>query len=55
MTNFDDEDDDLPGVSASGVSDDISSYLRDKFPKDGDDLDGDIDAGFKDWLNDKFR
>ena len=34
---------------------DISSYLRDKFPKDGDDLYGDADPGMRDWLNDKFR
>jgi len=41
--------------AASGVSDDISSYLRDKFPKDGDNSDGDIDAGMKSWLDDKFN
>ena len=49
------EDEDDVNANASGVvSDDITSYLRDKFPKEGDDLDGDIDAGMKEWLDKKF-
>jgi hypothetical protein len=50
------EEEDDGNASASGiVSDDISSYLKDKFPKDGDDLDGNIDPGMKSWLDDKFN
>ena len=56
MTDFNDDDDGLPSANASGVvSDDMIKYLRDTFPKKGDDLDGDIDAGMKSWLDDKFN
>lgn len=51
---MEEEEEDV-NVSASGVSDDISSYLRDRFPKDGDDLYGDADAGMKRWLDEKFN
>ena len=58
MTDFnvDDDDDGLPSANASGVvSEDVTKYLKEKFPREGDNQDGNIDAGMKNWLNDKFR
>jgi len=53
MTDFEDIDND---ASASGtVSDAMNNYLRDKFPKEGDVNDGDIDDITKRWLDDKFN
>ena len=52
----DDENDGLPSANASGVvSEDVVKFLADKFPKEGDNLDGNIDAGMKSYLDDKFR
>ena len=55
MSDFNDDDDNLPGANASGiVSEAMINYLQERFPTENKN-DGGIDPAMKEYLDEKFN